>query len=58
MRKPGKNRKSKTEIFKVIGADGEVTLVTKTIVPVGKFPTPEKFKKANEMLEKAIMIPS
>jgi hypothetical protein len=35
-----------------------VTIVTKTIVPAGKFPTPEKFKKANEMLEKAITLPS
>jgi hypothetical protein len=58
MRKPRKNRKSKTETFKVIGEGGEVTIVTRTIVPAGKFPTPEKFRKANEMLEKAIMLPS
>ena len=56
MRKPGKNRNSKSETFKVIGEDGEVIIVTKTIVPAGKFPTPEKFKKADEMLEKAIML--
>lgn len=58
MRKDGKKRKVKSETFKVIGEDGEVTIVTKTIVPVGKFPSPEKFKRANEMLEKAIMLPS
>jgi hypothetical protein len=58
MRKAVKKRKLKSETFKVIGEDGQVTIVTKTMVPAGKFPTPEKFKKANEMLEKAIMLPS
>jgi len=52
-----KKRKSGSETFKVVGPDGQVTIVTKTVVPACTFPAPEKFKKANEILEKTIMLP-
>lgn len=57
MRKAGKYRNPKSETFEIVGPDGRVTIVTKTIVPLGKFPSPEKFRKANEIPEKTIMLP-
>jgi hypothetical protein len=57
MAKTGKIRRPGKKTFKIIGEDGQVTIVTRTVVPLGETPSFEKFKIANEILEKAIMLP-